>query len=133
MKAVHNAISARVASYGLPVMWLNSGMQPPTEPEYLRLSIMPLTVRAPFVPVGAARRLRGLIEVSCYAQRGGGMGRAWEIADGVGSLFSRGTRLMVDNGEITFPVGAYSTDARVEGPRAAVSSHAEYEVLFHGD
>lgn len=133
MKAVHDAISARLATYGLPVMWLNAEMQPATEAEYLRLSIMPLVVRAPYLGLDSSRHLRGLIEVSCYSERGRGMGRCWEIADGVGALFTRDTRLLVDNGEIVFPVGAFARDARIEGPRAAVSSHVRYEVTFHGN
>lgn len=127
-QAVHDTISARLATAGYPVQWMGGTLADMTAPEFLRLMVTAVSRQNLFLTDNSAARIRGMIMVDCFASLGAGMSRVHQIADEVAELFQREDRLTAGDALVYFPHGAFVRSPMAAGARAQVTVQAGYEV-----
>lgn len=128
-QAVHDTISARLATAGYPVQWMGGTLTDMTAPEFLRLMITAVSRQNLFLNDNSDARIRGMVVVDCFGPLGAGMSRVHQIADEVADLFQREDRLTAGDALIYFPHGAFVRSPMATGSRAQVTVQAGYEVF----
>ena len=124
----HDAISQKIAGCGYPVDWQGSSLGPPSDPEYVRLNIVPTSRRQPFLGDDSPAITRGILLIDCFSPIGAGMSRVHELADEIGALFDRADRIYITNGIIEFPHGALVRSPMATGAHAQATVQISYEV-----